>query len=49
MGVHEPRHDRRVGEVAVGPAGADLDELPVLEADAPALDRRAVDGQHPVG
>ena len=46
--VHEARHDRRVGEVPVGAAGADLDDPSVLEADDAALDRRPVDREHPV-
>ncbi len=47
--VDEAGHDRRVGVVALGAARRHLDDPAALEAHEPALDRRPVDGQHPVG
>ena len=38
-----------LGEVPLGSPARHLDDRAVLEADEPALDRRRVDGQHPVG
>ena len=46
--VHEAGHDRRLGEVTLGAAGADLDDPPVLVADDAAFDRRPVDREDPV-
>src|SRR5262249_37538709 len=45
----EARDDRRLLVVAFPAPGRHLDDAPVLVPDDPALDRRPVYGQHPVG
>ena len=49
MGVHEAGDDHGLLEVARSPSGRHVDDHALLETDAAVLDRRPVDGQHPVG
>src|SRR5579862_665154 len=49
MRIDEAGDDHGVRVVAFRPALPDLDDLALGEAHEAALDRRSVEGQHPVG